>query len=281
MKLICHLHGDMTYRKKENLLYKVHRVYYTHNYCKEIGPDAWIASVGETCVDYLGRMRKNPLLNIFNCESNKNYRRIRYLPNGINVERLQLDLFSHKPLYRNFTFFAISGQIWHKRSDLLVSAGKILSNKRQDFDILLTCRQGTKEYIEANCGDISELSWLHFIEEYPFIGNIMCHADCFVSTSLTETQSMAVAEATFYGLPVIQSDIPGTMWNANNPSTLVFQSQDSASLAEQMECVLDMDREELKAKCEQTRNRNMSILSEEKWSDAMLQLYKDVVKNSE
>lgn len=44
--------------------------------------------------------------------------------------------------------------------------------------------------------------------------------------------SMAIAEASIWGLPIIESDIIGTSWNRNNPSTFLFEAGNVEMLAE-------------------------------------------------
>ena len=71
-----------------------------------------------------------------------------------------------------------------------------------------------------------------------------------------ETFSNAILEASFYHVPVIQSDIPGTIWNADRPSTFLFESLNSKNLSEKMEQVLALKQEKLSELCLQTKEIN-------------------------
>ena len=85
--------------------------------------------------------------------------------------------------------------------------------------------------------------------------------------------STAVAEATLYKIPVIQSDIAGTYWNADRPSTWVFRNGDEEELAEKMWQVMCVEPEEMRKRCEETYRMNCGILSLDAWCAGVIAVY--------
>lgn len=88
--------------------------------------------------------------------------------------------------------------------------------------------------------------------------------------------SMAIAEASIYGLPVIQSDILGTWWNADNPSTFLFRVNDTNDLLKQMKCVMDYDEHLLDDMCRKTIKVNKQRLSMNEWVNNIISVYEKV-----
>lgn len=97
-----------------------------------------------------------------------------------------------------------------------------------------------------------------------------------MSTSVRETFSYAIAEATIYGLPVIQSDIEGTKWNKDNPSTFIFPSGNVDALAETMQKVMQTPYKEMISLCAQTRNNNMRNYSLDSWSGKIIEFFQSI-----
>lgn len=88
--------------------------------------------------------------------------------------------------------------------------------------------------------------------------------------------SMAIAEASIYGLPVIQSDIPGTYWNSKAPSTLLFPVNDAHALARRIKQIINADKEELRKKCEETSAYNKKMLSMDNWCNKVIRVFLDL-----
>lgn len=88
--------------------------------------------------------------------------------------------------------------------------------------------------------------------------------------------SFAIAEATYFLKPVIQSDIPGTYWNSKNPSVLLFKNEDSRDLYEKMSSIMKLDKEKIARKCITTKERNKQLLNIDKWRDSIIDIYKTV-----
>ena len=194
------------------------------------------------------------------------------IPNGIRTDLLLKHL--PKPVrHDKFTFLAYGGRNSQKRIDILVKAGELLSRESKDFEILITKGVDTLDVLNEIYHN-GYPSWLKPIPQNTDITKILSMADCFVSTSRRETFSFAICEASVYGLPVIQSDIEGTRWNANNPSTFLFRNLDYKDLAKKMAQLMKIPTNELFEKCMETRKSNALNYSMEAWVEKIINFYK-------
>lgn len=206
--------------------------------------------------------------------SQMHYKDCVVLINGIEISRINYQIERKDAV---FTFMTFGGIQTVKRVDLLVRAAILLRQRGlTDFKLLITAGLGTRDMILKICCDrIPE--WIELVEQTENISALFARSSCYVSTSLRETQSMAIAEATLMGLPVIQSDIPGTWWNARNPSTLLFRTCDVQDLADKMQLMLRVGRTpEWRERVEQTRRHNMQLLSIDRWTEEMINVYRQL-----
>ena len=194
------------------------------------------------------------------------------IPNGINTERISISF--NREMHQPFTFIAFWGRLSAKRCDLLLLATKKLLNKGYNIHVLLTRSSNIDEYCKRYGYD--SVDWLTVIDPQDDINEIFSKADCFVSTSVGETFSYGICEASIFGLPVIQSDIEGTMWNKNNPSTFVFKSLDIDDLAKCMIRVISMDHNEIMQRCEITSLNNVRDYSINAWTKKVLLFYQNL-----
>ena len=84
---------------------------------------------------------------------------------------------------------------------------------------------------------------------------------------------MAIAEASIWGLPIIESDIIGTSWNRNNLSTFLFEAGNVEMLAEKMEEFLNMDKEILIKNSHISKSKNMKKLSMDSWVNEVIRIF--------
>lgn len=192
--------------------------------------------------------------------------------NGIDMSRLK---DKYNPKNKIFTFLSFGGESYSKGIPCILKAARILANRKCHFNVLLTCGYTTQKLLdEVYKGILPE--WLKVINQTDDICSLFNQANCYISASLKETMSMGIAEASIYGLPVIQSDIPGTYWNAGNESTYLFRVNDVISLANQMEKVMNEDVDQLNEKCEASKNNNCSLLSMDKWVNSIIYIYRNI-----
>lgn len=192
------------------------------------------------------------------------------IPNGINIDRI-LRRESNQATEHVTTFLAFGGRNIQKHTDLLMlAADKIVSSGKKIKVIIV----GGEEIINVAhriFGDIP--AWCAIVPPVENINMLFAQADCFVSTSVHETFSYAIAEASIYGLPVIQSDIGGTMWNSSNPSAFLFKSGDIFDLSRVMMEVMEYDKSALAERCRITRENNIANYSLDGWADKMIEFF--------
>jgi glycosyltransferase involved in cell wall biosynthesis len=195
------------------------------------------------------------------------------LPNGIDT-----DYFTNtkENVVKNnlFTFGCIGGRNVQKRIDVLLKAGSILSKQSNKFDIIIIEGTDTR-YIVNEFFNQSTPNWLKIVEPSENMIEFYSSLSCFVSTSVHETFSNAIAEASIFGLPVIQSDIEGTMWNSQNPSTFLFESLNHLDLQKQMLNVINLPKEELLLKCNISKENNIRKYNVKTWSKKVMEFYND------
>lgn len=163
-----------------------------------------------------------------------------------------------------------------KRIDLLLKAALIInSSVNTRCRVLLTQGTDTVEVVNE-IFDNHIPNWVEIIPQSNNILSIFEMADCFVSTSVHETFSYAICEASVYGLPIIQSDISGTEWNLHNPSTFSFKSLDVEDLHRAMLAVMSNDSSDLQEKCLETRKRNLAEYDIQNWCKHIINFYNTI-----
>ena len=93
--------------------------------------------------------------------------------------------------------------------------------------------------LQNECQDICRqnniLDRVHFLGKRPEVANVLQSLDCYVHSSVNESQGIAVVEAMLVGLPVVVSDIGALLEVTNNGEcALVFRTGDADHLAEQL-----------------------------------------------
>lgn len=193
------------------------------------------------------------------------------IPNGIKLSRITPPniKYQHKP----FTFMAFAGRNIQKRVDVLLRASDLLIKQGHELHVII---------IDANEPSISDElfdkrpNWLTILKPQENINALFSMADCFVSTSVHETFSYAIAEASIYGLPVIQSDIQGTKWNAHNPSTFLFKSLNIEDLASTMLKVMNIPEDYMNKLCSVTAAQNAKDYSLEAWAKKITDFFESI-----
>lgn len=173
-----------------------------------------------------------------------------------------------------FHFLSFGGHAIGKGIPTILDAADRLHEQGEKFCVLITKGVGTEVYVRSRYGRIP--SYVRLEEQVEDVNGLFAKSHCFISASLAETMSMAIAEASIYGLPVIQSDIPGTWWNAHNASTFLFHVGDATDLAAKMKEVLHADKVSLSEKCRESAACNLKELSMETWTKRVIDVYKKI-----
>lgn len=189
------------------------------------------------------------------------------IPNGINLSRIDRN---RRQSHDTFTFLAFAGRNVQKRVDLLLLAADRLIKKGCKIRVVI---------VDGHTPSVSDTifetkpDWLIEIKPREDINSIFALADCFVSTSVHETFSNAIAEAAAFGLPVIQSDIESTMWNAGNPSAFLFKSKSVEDLARVMEELMKIPSSKLEEMTNISSDNIFQNYTLEAWSKKVIKFF--------
>lgn len=208
------------------------------------------------------------------------YRASIVLPNGIDASRIYRTKDWSMPGDGVQRFVCLGGRNVQKRMDIALQAFKMLfdNGRLRPGSAKLRVVKGTDsdEVFARVFGEGALPEWLDPIEQNEDIVQVFGDADCFISAAQHETFSYAVCEATLYGLAVIQSDIEGTRWNADNPSVTLFHSCDSADLAEKIAEFVKTDRSTLAVTTTETMRRNRAKYTLKSWCNSVIDFYKHI-----
>ena len=102
------------------------------------------------------------------------------------------------------------------------------------LELTVSCQDATKEFIKNRFGEKTP-QWLSTVEPTSDVASLYDNTDIFVSASITEGFSIALAEALYSGLPCVISDIEGTSWAREMKNVFVFKTGDPQSLNETLQ----------------------------------------------
>lgn len=269
VKIVWHMHNHLSY-----VNHPLKAIYQMWCFLQHYGwqsKNVNIISVSDEMKKFVEKWRKRSIYGtLFAGGGGK----IQFIPNGIELSRV---LNKRKPRISDdkFIFLAFGGRNSQKRIDVLLEAGKELIKLRNDFQVFITKGTDTEavvnNYFQGNLP-----SWVILKDQTEDIASLFNSVDCFISSSEHETFSYAICEASVFGLPVIQSDIAGTMWNAKNPSTRLFKVNDPLALCKQMNFIIDADKEELEKQIQVTIENNRRDYSLEQWAHNVISFYKQI-----
>ena len=194
--------------------------------------------------------------------------------NGIDMSRIEAKYPYELPKGK-IRFLTFGGHTIRKGIPTILDAAEKLESYGIDFMLSITKGVGTLDYINQRYANQLP-TWLVLLDQTENICALFDSHSCFISAALKETMSMAIAEASIYGLPVIQSNIAGTWWNSSNPSTFLFHVGNADDLSNKMIEVIKANRVNLKEKCRETSENNYMLLSMQRWCGKIIEIYKKV-----
>ncbi len=201
-----------------------------------------------------------------------NYKYGEVLLNGIDVSRLPEGYIRPNEM---FTFFTFGGRTYGKGIPVILDACDILSEEGISFRMMITKGTDTVSYVKKRYSEQIP-QWLELMPQSDDIASLFSLAHCYISASKGETMSMAIAEASIFGLPVIQNDIAGSWWNADTPSAFVFKKDNVKELVSLMKKVMDMKSEELAERCRLSSAINRERLSLDRWVNRVIDVYQRI-----
>ena len=204
------------------------------------------------------------------------FKQLAVVPNAIDTTRIST---IKENSTAGHSFLAFGGRNIQKRIDLLIDAAvKLNGGGKTSLDLVsVYITRGTDtDNVVAELFGKNVPSWCHIVDQRENINELFEMADCFVSSSDAETFSYAICEATIANMPVIQSDIDGTMWNAENPSTFLFKQGDSDSLAEAMMNYVKSNPKDIQQACLETRQNNLGRYGLDAWCERIIRFYEQL-----
>ena len=102
------------------------------------------------------------------------------------------------------------------------------------LELTVSCQSATKDFIKNRFGGKAP-QWLSTVEPTSEVASLYDDADIFLSASISEGFSFALAEALYSGLPCVISDIEGTSWAREMKNVFVFKTGDPQSLNEALQ----------------------------------------------
>lgn len=267
IEIVWHLHDELRFHK--NWLKAIYQFYCFLRHYHYYGRKVSTIAVGARVCRFTNAFKQ---LAIGKWKFSHPYRYNELIPNGIDLKRFEPIKAATDRHLTPFTFLAYGGRNAQKRVDLLFEAGKIAASKGLDFKCIITQGVDTQQVVHGG----GKMHWLDIVRPTDNIVELFEKSSCFVSTSAYETFSYAIAEASIWGLPVIQSDIEGTMWNAENPSCFLFRSGDASHLAYVMETVMNMDKEKLAAACRKSQQNNIDRYNIGTWTNRIIAFYEKI-----
>lgn len=258
---IWHLHDYITYNTNP-----IKKLYQHYCFFKHYSWYSKTVSIIGVCDDI-----KNFVLEYNRLLFNK-FHISKTIPNGIDINRItQYKNWGTSKSINNFLTFG--GRNIDKRIDIILDAFCLIY-KITSFSPELYITIGTDTIDVVSTYFNQEIpSWCHLINQQEDISSIFSLADCFISASVHETFSYAICEASIYGIPIIQSDIPGTKWNTKNPSAKEFKSLNSADLFDKICAMIKTPIDQIKDDCFVTRQNNIKEYSLENWCKKIIKFY--------
>lgn len=280
IKQVWHVHDIMSFSTKGEdkrlLRYLRRKIVYPLRYYW-YGRKAYYIAVSHQMAAFVGHFRKHFLTEPPHYSNDKlmelEFPNVTTIINGMVESRLQ----KPKEVERKdnvFTFLTFGGNFRGKGIDIVLQAGKKLEEAGAQFRILITKGNNLEESIHNFLNTDKLPLWVKIVPQTDDIASLFGESDCYISASRGETMSFAIAEATYFMRPVIQSDIPGTYWNAKNPSAYMFRNEDSEGLYKTMMNVMNEDKTKIKDKCAKTLEYNRRLLNIDTWKEKIINVYK-------
>lgn len=196
----------------------------------------------------------------FACKLGFDKTRLHYVPNGLDISRIQNCSISEK----DTDFLMFCWDYYRKGTDLAITAGDVLLEGGYDFTIRMVPLHERVEckrpYIigQAAVDDVNQL---------------FLRSKCFLHLSRAEGLSYALLEAIYSGIPVISSDIPENRPVKSCPTVIMVQSENIDQIQSAMKSILDNSfvvNAEMVCKSRQVIKDCFSI---DKWANDIIRIY--------
>lgn len=192
--------------------------------------------------------------------------------NGISTASL-----SHIEIPKEYPIFLSMGWDYKRKGiDLIIEAAKRLREECQNFKLLINCREETIAQIQEQV-DIND-EWINIQLPQKNMSDIYSKANIFIQASRHETFSFAVCEASYVGLQLIISDIPGMEWARKFEKVRIFENENVDDLYCRMKEIVE---EFSKLSWEYPMDKRMieEKYSTKRWANELYGVYEELLEN--
>ena len=198
---------------------------------------------------------------------------------GVDLQRFNPDL--RKPHGGNFRFLYAGRMLADKGLGELVEAVQLLHAEGLDCELWLCGFPDVKNVSAITQGEIEEwdrLPFVHYLGPSDAMETIYAQVDCVVLPSYREGMPKGILEAGAMGLSVIVTDVPGCRNVVTDGfNGLLCKPRSSASLAEAMRRMLEMDSRERTSMGQNGRARVEADFDERLVVDAAVQAVESAI----
>lgn len=155
------------------------------------------------------------------------------IPNVVDVNHFHFIPKKNQP--EKFRFIHVSNMIPLKNVEGMIDAAKILSAKRNNFELKIVGRISETVFKHAKQSGLLNQT-VFFSGEIPYsqVAIEMNEADAFILFSRSESSSCVVQESLCCGLPIISTKVGIALETVNESNGLFVEIDNSNSLAEKM-----------------------------------------------
>lgn len=185
--------------------------------------------------------------------------------------------------HEKFTFVYVGRLLMDKGLYHLAKATKILKNKGKDFEVLLVGEIDRENPSSVSESTLKEWKSSGLVKNVGFVEDVrpfLATADCFVLPSYREGIPMAILEAMAMGKPIITTDAPGCRETViDGVNGFLVKPKDTLSLAQAMERILNLPKEELERIGRESRKIAVEKFSLEKVINEYITVIDEVLRN--
>lgn len=207
-------------------------------------------------------MTASELHGRFAIELGFNSDRVVFVPNGINLERIN----THYHQNNENSFLMFGWEVHRKGVDLLIDAENEMNSS--NYDLVVVGQEECKKYIEEN----TKSECVRFINPVDDINNLYSGAKVFLHASRAEGLSYALLEVIYFGMYVICSDIPENMFAKEFLGVEYFENGRADQLRKLIEKYIDKNGME-EAAVLKNRALIKKKYSLETWCKSVMEIY--------
>ena len=261
IQVVWHSHNAREYLK--DVAKKIYQKIMFYRHYKVYGKGAWLISVSDY---YLTKVSE------FGFPANRSV----FIPNGIDLERIDYKRNIDCSKISGNIFLAFGGRGYDKGVDLLLDAIEVLSQQDINFSLILVKGTDTLTFVQKKFGE-NIPHYLNIVEPEEDINKLFLKADYFVSSSRRECLSYANLEALAFGLPIICSTACGNLWFEKFDSVLMFETENYNDLSKKMNELMNEDRNDLTSRCIRNRKNILHNYTAKIWAREVINFYNRII----